>query len=356
MGWWQQLIVSIVAIAFGAVLGYWFNRRGVISERSATEQKQLRDAISSIFEEVRANGEIANRPWTGKQLPFLTDMWNTYKGQISKLQEDVRRPLHEFYIDVIRANSIVNLDLHKLPYNAGYLDDDYRKMCSQIANQVASVAGLLNDWLKTPHTDPLRSRRLGRNIMENKDLQQFVTLIIGSLTGFTYLLYFVGRTYTEAFSMAGGIALDTTKLHPDDYMYAGAHPDTLVITLVFTSIFVGFLWYLFRDDKPRYRRGDLVIGLSFFLYYGFMLAAVTMWVLFDPTQAVKPPMILGMLASSMAASGCSLLILFDRGLAARIKGGKVISKFFFAAIVITLVCFPYIASMSWGAFKVIVTP
>jgi len=139
MQWWQYLIISVVTVCLGAFLGYWFNRRGMESERATIEARALESAILAIFAEVEANKEIASRPFTGKQLPFLTEMWNLYKGHIDKLPEEIAQPIHKLYIDIIHANAIVSYDLHKLPYGSGYLDDQYKGMCSEIAKQAALV-------------------------------------------------------------------------------------------------------------------------------------------------------------------------------------------------------------------------
>jgi len=148
MEWWQYLVVSIVTVCVGAFIGFWFNRHGVESERTATETREFEASIRAILAEVQANEKIANEPFTGRQLPFLTEMWNLYKPQTSKLAEVIAQPLHKLYIDIIRANTIVTYNLQRVPYGAGYLDSEYRGMCSKIANQAKEVADLLETWLK----------------------------------------------------------------------------------------------------------------------------------------------------------------------------------------------------------------
>lgn len=148
MIWWQYLVASIVTVLVGAFIGFWFNRRGVESERVATETRELKVSIQAILAEVQANEKIANEPFTGMQLPFLTEMWNLYKPQTSKLAEDIAQPLHKLYIDIIHANSIVTYNLHTVPFRGGYLDSEYSGMCSKIAKQAKEVADLLETWLK----------------------------------------------------------------------------------------------------------------------------------------------------------------------------------------------------------------
>ena len=149
MEWWQYLIISLVCIVVGAVIGFLLNRLGVKGERAAATARELEVAIRAILAEVQANKEIAEEPLTGRLLPFLTEMWILYKAQTGKLPENVTQPLHKLYIDIIRANAIVNYDLQKIQYGYGYMDAPYREMCPRISAQTTLVAGLLEKWLET---------------------------------------------------------------------------------------------------------------------------------------------------------------------------------------------------------------
>lgn len=147
MEWWQYLIVSIVTVSLGAFLGYFFNRLGAKNEKSATEQRQLKSAVSAILGEVQANETIAKAPWTGTQLPFLTEMWSLYKSQISMLPMEVRRKIDELYITVIRTNAIVSQDLHKLGHGTGYLDGSYKELSLKISEDAPQIVTLLQNLL-----------------------------------------------------------------------------------------------------------------------------------------------------------------------------------------------------------------
>jgi hypothetical protein len=153
MEWWQYLVVSVVTVSLGAFLGFWFNRLGIRNERAAIEDRQLRGAISAILAEVEVNEKIAKEPWTGKQLPFLIEMWNLYKPQVASLPGEARQELEELYIDIIRANTVVAQDLHKVGYGAGFLDNQYRDICSTIGDRSPQVADLLQGFLnkRTQH-------------------------------------------------------------------------------------------------------------------------------------------------------------------------------------------------------------
>lgn len=146
MEWWQYLVVSTVTVCVGAFIGFWFNRRGVESERAATETREFEASIRAILAEVQANEKIANEPFAGYPLPFLTEMWNLYKPQTSNLAEDIAQPLHKLYIDIIHANTIASYNLHGIQYSHIY--DQHGGMCSKIAKQAKEVADLLESWLK----------------------------------------------------------------------------------------------------------------------------------------------------------------------------------------------------------------
>jgi len=146
MIWWQYLVVSIVTVLVGAFIGFWFNRRGVESERAATETREFKASIQAILAEVQANEKIANEPFAGYLLPFLTEMWNLYKPQTSNLAENITQSLHKLYINIIHANTMVSYNLHSVPYLDLY--QDYNGMCSKIAEQAKEAADLLKSWLK----------------------------------------------------------------------------------------------------------------------------------------------------------------------------------------------------------------
>ncbi len=85
MEWWQYLLFSLISIFFGTILGYVLSRRGASEERKSRERDQLRSAVRSLFTEVDANLKLAQQPWEGRLVPFLTDMWDVHKAQIFKI-------------------------------------------------------------------------------------------------------------------------------------------------------------------------------------------------------------------------------------------------------------------------------
>jgi len=72
MEWWQQLILSLVTILFGASLGYFLSRIGATQEKKSRTREQLRNAGLSILAELRINLEIARQPFQNTLVPFVT--------------------------------------------------------------------------------------------------------------------------------------------------------------------------------------------------------------------------------------------------------------------------------------------
>lgn len=182
----------------------------------------------------------------------------------------------------------------------------------------------------------------------------------GGLGAFIYLLYFVGRTSFDAYLSILGIPTGVMNYDFTDYAYFGAQIDNLVIALLFTSIVVGLLSYLFPTEASRsimpHRKGDLILGLGYLIYFAAALAALAWFILFAPSEVVEPAIFMGILVACMLSVGFSILILYDRALLSRIKAGKIISKLFVAAIAATLICFPYMSATAWGTYKGFVIP
>jgi hypothetical protein len=187
-----------------------------------------------------------------------------------------------------------------------------------------------------------------------------VMKVISAIPVFVYFLFFVGYTYSEAYLRKLGIPVSLINYDFLDYAYFGAHVDNLVITLVFTVIFFGLIWYLFSlrptSDNLTYKKRDLVFSISYLIYSTIVLSVMTLILIFNSGSITHPAMVVGVVTTSMLSTGLAVLLFTDRGLIQRIKRGKRLSPLFVSAVVIILICFPYVFTSAWGSFKAFASP
>lgn len=104
MVWWQYLIVSVVSI----VVGYCLSRLGAKSERAATEQRQLQDAVRSLLTEICANLNLIEKSPEPGLLPLLTrDMCNIHKSDVADLPREIQESLYQAYSSIDTVNAVV---------------------------------------------------------------------------------------------------------------------------------------------------------------------------------------------------------------------------------------------------------
>lgn len=185
-----------------------------------------------------------------------------------------------------------------------------------------------------------------------------VITFLSAIPVFVYFLFFVGRVYSEAYLRQLGIPFGLVNYDFIDYVYFGAHMDTLFIALTFTSILMGLVWYvsLATLAEEKYRKADLILSMVFLPYWVVGLTVVALITIFNPDIILEPAMILFVMLTSIASAGFILLLLTDKGLIGRIKRGKHLSRLFMFAVILTLICFPYMFSSVWASFKAYVFP
>ena len=146
--WWQQLIFSLVTISFGAFLGYFLSRRGAGEERKLRDIERLSTTGRNILSELETNIGIAKTSFDGKLMPFVTSMFDAYKGEIVTMPHDLQDALYIVYVEILKTNAVVQADLHKVQYGRGYLDETYKDQCSKIEAVAPIAEELLKKWLK----------------------------------------------------------------------------------------------------------------------------------------------------------------------------------------------------------------
>jgi len=193
------------------------------------------------------------------------------------------------------------------------------------------------------------------NTASNRGFNKALNSILAGIPAFGYLLYFIGRTYSIAYYSTIGIPIGIANLDFWDYLYSGAKGFNLIITVIFTLMFLGFLWYLTEsrqiDYQNVYRRRDFIIPFGYLVYYAIVLVFLAAIGWFYPASKINPVYIIGSLMACLVVSGFSILILLDKALVARIKKGRVISRLFLLAVVIGLILFTYTSADSWGRYN-----
>ena len=100
---------------------------------------QVDSRVSGILKEVETNLGIAVTPWTGKLLPFRTEVWDASGGEIDSLPANYQYELAEAYADMHLANRIVWLSTD-MDRRSEDLDGNYIKICVQIAERLNKVS------------------------------------------------------------------------------------------------------------------------------------------------------------------------------------------------------------------------
>jgi hypothetical protein len=185
--------------------------------------------------------------------------------------------------------------------------------------------------------------------------KRVLSSILAGIPAFGYLLYLTGRTYCTAYYATIGIPSGIVNYGFWDYIYLGARDFNILIPLAFSAIFVGFVLYLTESAQWYYKDhySPLEYGLPMFylVWYAATLLFLVVFIWLDPILKTELAYSFVALTSCLTAAGLSILMLFDKTLLARIKEGRIISKFFFGAIVIALVFFPHTSADAWGRFE-----
>lgn len=142
-----DIIIGAAVILTAVILTGYMNHRNLRSDRRATEKAKNVSAISGIYAEVQSIIGFVDPPQTQPMLPLPDDMWRTYKGSIYVLSAEEQRKVAQLYAEVQRANAILEEDLRKLAFRAGYLDERYKQQCVVVKEKATELNALLEEWL-----------------------------------------------------------------------------------------------------------------------------------------------------------------------------------------------------------------
>jgi len=111
-------------------------------KEAAVVKEPPKSTVPNLVAEVENNRRIATEPWTGKLLPFQTEVWDTNPDEIHTLPANFREDLTEAYTDIRLANSIVWLST-ELGRRSHNLDENYMKLRANIAERLNRVKPLI---------------------------------------------------------------------------------------------------------------------------------------------------------------------------------------------------------------------
>jgi len=150
--WWQYLVYALATIIVGAFLGgfftYLFTRLGASQERESRERDQLRSAVRSILTEVETNLKLARQSLEYRTVPFANDIWTVHKGEILSLPRELQNTLHELYVAVQIANTLVEVGIHQGKIGGMVPNQPYEHKRSEIKVKAEKARASLVNWLK----------------------------------------------------------------------------------------------------------------------------------------------------------------------------------------------------------------
>ncbi len=119
-------------------------RKRFVRKRQTTSvvEKQVRDALPDLLEEVENNLKVATEPWAGELRPFETRMGDVLQDKVSKFPANLQGSLTQIYIDIRLANSIVRLST-EFQRRSANLDESYVKLCASIAEKINRIKPLI---------------------------------------------------------------------------------------------------------------------------------------------------------------------------------------------------------------------
>lgn len=100
------------------------------------------NVIDRLLLELGKNRELSIEPTSDELLPFQTNTWDTNHDALDVVQADLKWELKRAYLDMSTANSIIRF-LSEFDRKSPVLDDQYMKMCNQIAAKLSRIIPML---------------------------------------------------------------------------------------------------------------------------------------------------------------------------------------------------------------------
>ena len=96
------------------------------------------NVIDRLLLELGGNRKLSIEPTSDELLPFQTNTWDTNHDALDMVQADLKWELKRAYLDMSIANSIIRF-LSEFDRKSPVLDNQYVKMCNQIADRLSRI-------------------------------------------------------------------------------------------------------------------------------------------------------------------------------------------------------------------------
>ena len=118
-------------------------------EREERERIIMLSSASGLLAEIRDNLRILGEtPDNHTLVPFLDDMWEVHKGNLSFLPLATQENIRKGYASVVFANATATRDLYQLEYNQGFLEGQYKTHSQNTKEPFEYAQKELEDYLK----------------------------------------------------------------------------------------------------------------------------------------------------------------------------------------------------------------
>lgn len=156
--WWHNLVFYLASVLLGGLLGYFLTRLGAKQERKSRTEEQLQNAGRSILAELKTNLKLAEQPFQGRFVPFVTDAWNVHRGEVPRLPEYIQDTLYKVYVQIQITNALVQSELYQYATSEQAVET-YQRECNKITEKAEEARELLANWLTREGIEEVKSYR-----------------------------------------------------------------------------------------------------------------------------------------------------------------------------------------------------
>jgi len=110
----------------------------VVEEKQIEVEERQNLMAADLLAEIKHNHNTASQPLGEKLLPLETRVWDEQQHEVSKLPVSLREELHQVYIDIRMANSLVWL-FTEFGRRSPDLYSNYAKLCNVIAERLDKI-------------------------------------------------------------------------------------------------------------------------------------------------------------------------------------------------------------------------